>query len=51
MFALVVDVAPAWIAGVQKPGMARAFHILLSSIPAIRDDRFDILSTTNRNRG
>jgi alpha-beta hydrolase superfamily lysophospholipase len=33
--ALVVDVAPAGIAGVQKPGMAKAFHILVSWIPAI----------------
>jgi hypothetical protein len=48
MFALVVDVAPARIAGVQKPGMARAFHILVSWIPAIPAGMTaSIFSTTN----
>jgi hypothetical protein len=46
----MVDVVRAGIARVQKPGMARTFHILVSSIPAIpRDYGFDILSTTNAN--
>jgi hypothetical protein len=46
----VVDVAPVGIAGVQKPGMTRAFHILVSWIPAItQDDGLDILSTTDAN--
>ncbi|MDO8845674.1 MAG: hypothetical protein Q7U98_13355 [Methylicorpusculum sp.] len=35
MFALIVGVAPAGIAGVQKPWMALGFHILVTWIPAI----------------
>ncbi|MDP2179661.1 hypothetical protein [Methylicorpusculum sp.] len=35
MFALIVGVAPAGIAGVQKPWMAMDFHILVTWIPAI----------------
>jgi len=35
MFALIVGVAPAWIAGAQKPWMAEAFHIPVTWIPAI----------------
>ncbi|ANE55336.1 hypothetical protein AYM39_09215 [Methylomonas sp. DH-1] len=35
MFALIVGVAPAWIAGAQKPRMAEFQHILVPWIPAI----------------
>ncbi|OAI28092.1 hypothetical protein A1356_07365 [Methylomonas koyamae] len=35
MFALLVGVAPAWIAGAQKPRPAKFQHILVSWFPAI----------------
>ncbi|MDO8843298.1 hypothetical protein [Methylicorpusculum sp.] len=35
MLALIVGVAPARIAGVQKPWMALDFHFLVTWFPAI----------------
>jgi hypothetical protein len=51
MFAVIVAVAPVWIAGLQKPWMAKINHILVTWFPAIHAGMTASMSVQLLTRG